>query len=104
MRLDADSLARDVTGRLAVLLLAELVGTEADRERRAEMAWVREVIRPFQALLWGVFESSGGALLGETPTEYELSFETADAAVTAAIALQQNVRGPTGKDRCPGSG
>ena len=55
MRFDADSLARGITARMAVLLLAELVGTEADRERRGEMACVREVIGPFQALLKGVF-------------------------------------------------
>ena len=92
MRFDPDSLARGVTTRLAVLLLAELVGMESDRERRGEMAWVRDVIQPFQDLLQGVVKRWGGAVQAETPTEYELSFETADAAVTAALALHQAVR------------
>ena len=102
MRFDPDSLAREATSRLAVLMLAELVGMESDRERRGELAWVRDVVRPFQDLLQGVVERRGGAVQAETPTEYELSFETADAAVTAALALHQAVRAHDWQGPAPG--
>ena len=56
------------------------------------MAWVRDVVQPFHDLLQGVIDRWGGTLRAETSSEYEVNFETADAAVNAALALHDALR------------
>jgi hypothetical protein len=92
MRFDDESLKRGPTSRLAALVLAELVETEADRQRRGQMNWVCEVIEPFHDLLGTVLDRWHGRTHAETATQYELSFDTADKAVSAALGLHQAVR------------
>ena len=92
MRFDAESLAQGVTSRLAVLMFAELIDAEAVRERRGELVWLRDVVRPFHDLLQESLTCWGGKVRRETSNEYEINFETADAATKAALALHQAVR------------
>jgi serine/threonine protein kinase/Flp pilus assembly protein TadD len=92
MRFDPGSLARGVTARLAVLLIAELVEFEAEHAQRGGLAWVRDVVQPFQGLLHDVLARWGGAPQSQHATEYQVNFETADAAVNAALALHGAVR------------
>jgi serine/threonine protein kinase len=102
MRFDPESLARGVTTRLAVLLFADLIDGEGVRERRGELAWVRDVVRPFHELLQDALARWGGTLRAETPREYEVNFETADAAVHAALALHEVVRRHDWQGPAPG--
>jgi serine/threonine protein kinase len=92
MRFDPETLARGVTSRLAVLLFAELVDTEAFRAQRGDLAWVRDVIQPFRELRQESLSRWGGTLRAERSSEYEVNFETADAAVNAALVLHDALR------------
>jgi serine/threonine protein kinase len=92
MRFDPELLAQGVTSRLAVLLFAELIDMEDVREKQGDLAWVRDVVQPFHELLQESLTHWGGKLRAETSSEYEVNFETADAAVNAALALQDGLR------------
>src|SRR5262249_21515056 len=92
MRFDPESLARGVTTRLAVLLLAELIDEDGLRERCGELAWVRDVVRPFHDLLQDALARWGSTLRAERRGEYSVNFEPADAAVIAALTLHDALR------------
>jgi tetratricopeptide (TPR) repeat protein/tRNA A-37 threonylcarbamoyl transferase component Bud32 len=98
MRFDAESLAEGVTTRLVVLLTAELTDTAAVREQRGEAAWVREFVQPCHELLRQVVCRRGGTIQSPSPTEFQVNFETTDAAVNAALELHHALRG-CGADR-----
>jgi serine/threonine protein kinase/tetratricopeptide (TPR) repeat protein len=102
LRFDAESLAKGVTSRLAVLMTAELIGVEAVRERRGELAWVRDVVQPFHELLQESLTRWSGTLRAETSSAFEVNFETADAAVNAALALHDALRWHGWKGPAPG--
>jgi serine/threonine protein kinase/tetratricopeptide (TPR) repeat protein len=102
MRFDPDSLSRQVTTRLAVLVLAELVNTEAERKRRGELVWVRDVVQPFHVLLEDALKKSSGTLRAEGPNECWVNFATADVAVNGALALHQAVRNHDWQGPAPG--
>ncbi len=92
MRFDPESLAQGVTTRLAVLLTAELVDAESLRERRGEAAWARNVLEPYHDLLKPILIRWKGALQSDSPTDCQVNFETADAAVNAALELHHTLR------------
>jgi len=93
MRFDPESLAQGVTTRLAVLLTAELVvDTDSLRERRGEAAWARDVLEPYHELLKPILIRWKGALQSDSPTDCQVNFETADAAVNAALELHHTLR------------
>jgi tetratricopeptide (TPR) repeat protein/serine/threonine protein kinase len=104
MRFDPRSLAEGVTKQMVVLMQAELLdGTgEGGRARRGGETWVREVVQPFHELLQEVLNCWGGRLQSETDSEYEVNFETADAAVNAALALHQGLHRPSWQSPAPG--
>ena len=89
MRFDRQSLAEGITTGLIVLMRAELVDAAGDRERRGNAAWVRDVVEPFHKQLQEVCTRWHGTLQSETASEYELNFETVDAAANAALALHR---------------
>ena len=60
------------------------------------------MVRPFQALIQDVLNRWGGRLQSETDSEYEVNFETADAAVNAALALHQGLHGVDWHGPAPG--
>jgi hypothetical protein len=92
MRFDAESLAQGVTTRLAVLLTAELVDAESFRDSRGEAAWARDVLEPYHDLLKPILIRWKGALQSDSPTDCQVNFETADAAVNAALELHHALR------------
>ena len=92
MRFDRASLAGRISTEMACLLVAELSDPARGRQRRGEAAWIREVIQPFQQILRTVFDRRGGRLQAETPSVYELSYETADAALNAALDFHRGVK------------
>jgi serine/threonine-protein kinase len=92
MRFDPESLAQEITSRLAVLLTAELVDPESLRTRQGEAAWVRDVLKPYHELLKRVLNRWDGTVQSESPDDCQVNFETVDAAVNAALALQHAVR------------
>jgi tetratricopeptide (TPR) repeat protein/serine/threonine protein kinase len=104
MRFDPRSLAEGVTKQMVVLMKAELLdGTgEGGHARRGGETWVREVVQPFQELLQEVLHRWGGRLRSETDREYEVNFETADAAANAALALHQALHRPSWQGPAPG--
>ena len=104
MRFDPRSLAEGVTRQLVVLMRAELLDGpgEGGRARRGDVAWVREVVRPFQSSLQEVLDRCGGRLQAETDSAYEANFETADAAVNAALALHHGLDGVDWHGPAPG--
>jgi serine/threonine protein kinase/Flp pilus assembly protein TadD len=100
MRLDPRSLAQGVTRHILVVLRAELL--DGNRSRQPDEAWVRTAVLPFQSVLRSTLKRQGGELRSESPGEYEVNFQTADSAVTAALELQQAMHGPDWTQQSPG--
>ena len=93
MRFDPQSLQAGLTWRLAVILLAELLDTAAQRQRLGEEQWISGLLCPYQELLRQTAARHHGGVQGETPTDCLVNFERADAAVGAAMDLHQAIRG-----------
>jgi tetratricopeptide (TPR) repeat protein len=89
MRFDPESLAQGFTRRLVVILTAELLDPGSVRDRQGEMAWARDVVRPYQELLRAVLVRWDGTVQAETPEQCQINFDTADAAVNAALDLHE---------------
>jgi len=89
--MDLKALAKGPTTRLVVLLVAELIDVESQRKKLGEDAFVRDVVQPFRKLLGEARARWQGTLSAETTGEYGFNFQTADAAVNAALALHTAV-------------
>jgi hypothetical protein len=91
MRFDPESLAQGFTRRPVVVLTAELLDVASVRERRGDMAWARDVVRPYQELLRTMLVRYSGTVQAETPEECQINFDAADAAVNAALDLHEAI-------------
>jgi tetratricopeptide (TPR) repeat protein len=87
MRFDPESLAKGFTSRLVAIMTAELLDVAEVRERQGEMAWAQHVVKPSQELVGTVMTRWNGVLQSESPAQWQINFDTADAAVNAALDL-----------------
>ena len=92
MRFDRESLAQGVTTRLAVLMTVELVDSDSFRDRQGDVAWARDVLKPYHDRLRQVLVRWNGTVQSESPAECQVNFESADAAVNAALDLHHALR------------
>jgi serine/threonine protein kinase len=92
MRFDPESLAQGVTTRLAVLMTVELVDSDSFRDRQGDVAWARDVLKPYHDLLRQVLVRWKGTVQSELPAECQVNFESADNAVNAALDMHHALR------------
>jgi class 3 adenylate cyclase len=90
--MDLKALAKGPATRLVVLLCAELIDVESQRKKLGEDAYVQDVVQPFRKLLGEARARWQGMLAADALGEYGCNFQTADAAVNAALALHAAVR------------
>ena len=90
--IELPALVKGRTTRLVVLFFAELIDVESQQKKLGEEAYVRDIVQPFRKLLGEARARWQGTLVADTLGEYGCNFQTADAAVNAALALHSTVR------------
>jgi hypothetical protein len=104
MRFDPDSLAKGVTTRLAVLLFAELIDGEGVRERRGELAWVRDVVRPFHDLSRTRWRAGAARCGRRRPANSRSTSRLPMPRSTRPSPCTTRCAGTVGREWLPGSG
>jgi serine/threonine protein kinase len=90
--MDLDTMAQGSTTLLVVLLFADLIDLDAARSQRGDAGLVRDVLQPFRRMIDEASSRWEGTLRAEPGGRYQLHFQTAEAAVNAALALHDKLR------------
>ncbi|MFI5457745.1 MAG: DUF4062 domain-containing protein [Isosphaerales bacterium] len=102
MRFDPEPPPPGVTTCLAVLMTVELVDSDSFRVRRGEVAWARDVLKPYHDRFRAVRDRWKGTVQWESLAECQVNFESAHAAVSAALELHHALRHHAWADSAPG--